>query len=134
MNGANTNIPQKPYIMLGIAARISMRKLKGERIEEGAISERKTATPMLTGSDSRRASIEETTVPNIKGSAPNCSVTGFQSEEKMKPNPNISLLSEESLYISRAMNMTNADTISANISVIFSKIMSPAFFLLLISL
>lgn len=50
-------------MMLGIAASISIKKLNGVLTDFGAISERKTATPMLTGSDNNSASNEETIVP-----------------------------------------------------------------------
>ena len=86
--------------MLGIAARISIRKLNGVLTDFGAISERNTATPILTGKERINARREETMVPKINGNAPNSSVTGFQFEEKINPKPNISLLCFESTNIS----------------------------------
>lgn len=63
INGANTKMPQKPYMILGIAASISIKKLNGVLTDFGAISERNTATPMLTGSDIKSANKEEIIVP-----------------------------------------------------------------------
>lgn len=88
---------------------------------------------MLTGNEINNARSDETSVPYIKGRAPNFSVTGFHSDEKINPNPNFSILSEESKKISTAINITSAIRRRANNNVIFSKIISPAFFLLFIS-
>ena len=69
----------------------------------------------------------------MKGKAPKSSFTGSQLLENMNPKPNLSLLSAESEYISYAIYSTNATIVSANISVRFSKRISPSFFLLFIS-
>ena len=83
-------------MILGIAARISIKKLKGVRRVLLTISFKKTATPMLTGKARSKARTEDTTVPNINGNAPNFSFTGSHSFEKINFHPNASRASMES--------------------------------------
>jgi hypothetical protein len=70
IHGTRTKIPQRPYTMLGMPARSSMRNDNGRSIQGGASSERKIATPRLSGSAITNAIAEETRVPNMNGSAP----------------------------------------------------------------
>ena len=83
-------------MMLGIAAKISIKKLKGVRSALLTISFKKTATPMLTGKASNSARTDDTTVPKINGNAPNFSFTGSHSFEKINFHPNASRASIES--------------------------------------
>src|SRR5881396_1314541 len=66
----------------------------------GAFSTRKIATPRLIGTDISSAMTADTTVPYMKGSAPNCSATGSQTERDKNPNPNLAIGRLEFLAIS----------------------------------
>ncbi len=46
------------------------------------------AVAMLSGTAMTSAMADETSVPKMKGSAPKCSSTGFQSELTRKRQPN----------------------------------------------
>src|SRR6266853_728984 len=71
-------------MMLGTAASSSIATPTGRLSHTGAISVRKMATPKLTGIASSSASTELTSVPYTGASAPNCSVTGFQTSRVRK--------------------------------------------------
>ncbi len=57
---------------LGTAASNSMRKASVSEIRGGASSARKMAAPTPNGTARSKATTEVTTVPKMKGSAPNC--------------------------------------------------------------
>ena len=78
MIGTKTNTPINPYTTLGIAAKSSMRKAHVLDTLRGASSDKKMATPMPSGTAIKSASVEETSVPKIKGRAPKSSATGSQ--------------------------------------------------------
>src|SRR5882762_5859992 len=71
-------------MMLGTAASSSIATPTGRLSHTGAISVRKMAIPKLTGIASSSASTELTSVPYTGASAPNCSVTGFQTSRVRK--------------------------------------------------
>src|SRR5882672_2433536 len=75
-------------MMLGIAASSSIAVPRGRRIQIGDSSVRNSAIPKLTGTPIKSAMKEVTRVPTMGTSAPNCSVTGFQSGLVTKPGPN----------------------------------------------
>ena len=74
-------------MMLGIAASISIAVPSGRRSHGGDSSVRNSAMPKLTGIPMSRAMREVTSVPTMGTSAPNFSVTGFQSELVRNPRP-----------------------------------------------
>jgi hypothetical protein len=84
-----TNNAQKPYIILGTAAKSSIMKDKEVFNFEPAISDRNIAIPKLIGTPIAIAIPEETRVPMIYGKAPNDSLPGtaFQSVLVKKLNP-----------------------------------------------
>ena len=80
----------------------------------GACSTRNMATPRLTGTAISSAMTEETAVPYIKGSAPNCSATGSHRSPHRNDAPNFSKVSVELLAISIIIKTTSPAMVSAN--------------------
>ena len=62
-NDTNTNMPKRPKITLGTAARSSIRKVNAFATRAGASSARKIAAPTPIGTAMSRAMAEVTTVP-----------------------------------------------------------------------
>jgi hypothetical protein len=65
-----------------------MKVVRIWRNHGGAISVRNTAVAMLKGAAIMSAISDETNVPKINGSAPNCSFTGSHSELARNFHPN----------------------------------------------
>ncbi len=78
--GERTNKPQIPKMMLGTAASNSIATPTGRLSHTGASSVRKTAMPKLIGTANSIAMSDVTSVPYTGASAPNLSVTGFQTD------------------------------------------------------
>ena len=68
-NGIRMKMPHRPYTTLGMAARSSIRKVAGVRIQRGASSDRKMAAPTETGTARTSAMNDEYSVPWMKGRA-----------------------------------------------------------------
>ncbi len=96
-----------------MAARSSIRKATGCRSQPGANSVRKIATPSESGTAMSRARNDETRVPTMSGSAPNCSATGSQVLLVAKPNPNRSIASREPSQSSSTRNPSSSGTARA---------------------
>src|SRR5690242_15948774 len=75
-NGTSTKMPQSPYTIEGIAARSSVTNTSGRCNHDGDSSDVKTAIPTATGVAITSARIEEYSVPQMKGRAPNSPETG----------------------------------------------------------
>src|SRR5438093_1290252 len=80
---------------------------------------------MLNGTAMRSAIREETSVPEIKGSAPNCSATGSQVDVVRKRKPNFLIASEEPFQSCQPIKMMSTTTASAIVSVSNSNALSP---------
>src|SRR6185295_768843 len=123
--GMRTNAPQSPYTIDGIAASSSVRNTSGWRRNEGQSSERKMAMPSEMGPAMTSARMEEYSVPQMNGNAPNSPETGFQFEPPQKPNsPNFSSASRDSLKSTTPMPQTMSTRTSANAPVPMRKIKS----------
>ena len=81
-------MPQRPYTIDGIDARSSVRNVNGARSQFGQNSDRKIAIPIATGAAIESARIDEYSVPQMNGAAPNSPRTGFHCDvvQKLKPN------------------------------------------------
>ena len=78
-------------MMLGIAAKSSIAVPSGRLSQGGESSVRNNAMSKLTGTPTKSAMDEVTSVPTIGTRAPNFSVTGFHSELTRNPKPNFSI-------------------------------------------
>jgi len=84
--------------MLGIAARSSIATPTGALKGWGAISVRKMAIPIATGTAMAIEIIVLTTVPKMAGAPPNFSIGGFQTVEVINfQTPNVLIAREDSL-------------------------------------
>jgi hypothetical protein len=91
----------------------------------GASSERKIATPRLSGRAITSANTDETSVPKMKGNAPYSSFTGSQVVVVKKFQPNFSIESFDPRYDSYPIRTTSAKIATAKIKVRFLKSTSP---------
>ena len=94
-------MPQSPYTTLGIAA--SRSDQKGHRLPDRLGRELGQEDGDARGRAARRstsAMSEETSVPKMSGKAPNCSATGSQVLEVMKPKPNLAIASRDPVHSS----------------------------------
>ena len=100
-----TNNAQKPYIILGTAAKSSIVKDNEVFNFEPAISDRNIAIPKLMGRPIVIAMPEETRVPMIYGKAPKDSLpdTAFQSVSVKKLNPSSMKISLEPSPIAKSI-------------------------------
>src|SRR5262252_3230560 len=85
--GTSTKIPQSPYTMEGMAASSSVMNTSGWRSAAGHSSDVNTAMPTAMGVAISSARIDEYSVPQMNGSAPNRAATGSQTAVHQKPNP-----------------------------------------------
>lgn len=115
----NTNNAQKPYIILGTAAKSSIMKDKEVFNFEPAISDRNIAMPKLIGTPIAIAIPEETKVPIIYGKAPNDSLPGtaFQSVLVRKLNPSSIKISFDPSPIAKSIK-TNIKRVYAAAAII----------------
>src|SRR5205814_6277754 len=118
-------MPQSPRITLGIAASISISEMSGCRIHNGASSVRYAAVAMRNGTAMINAIAEETSVPQINGSAPNCSATGSHVDVVRKRKPNFLMASEDPIHNSHPIKMTSTTTADAIARVSHSNALSP---------
>ena len=87
-NGPITTIPQRPSTTLGIAASSSTSIPTGVLSTPGASSVRNSAIAIAIGTAIRSAISDVASVPQIRSSAPNLSVTAFHSVPVRNPTPN----------------------------------------------
>lgn len=124
--GTSTKMPQRPYTMEGIAASSSVRKMSGERSQNGQMSDRNTAMPIATGVEIASARIDEYNVPQMNGKAPKSPCTGSHALLVQNENPNARIDSSDCCHNTTAMPTTSSTTTSASAPVTPPKSRSPA--------
>src|SRR3979411_1528284 len=95
MIGTNRNTPSNPSSTLGTAASKSLTKVREEESLGGASSAKKIAPPTPSGTASASPTAEVTSVPYMKGNAPNSPATGSQVLVTKKFHPNLVRASAE---------------------------------------
>ena len=113
MAGTSTKIPHSPYTMEGIAASNSVRNTRGCLSQAGHSSEMKTAMPNATGVARTSARIEEYSVPQMKGNAPNWPATGSHVWVRQKSSPNLVIDSIDSRVSTIAIPTTMISNVTA---------------------
>src|SRR5438445_2884755 len=103
--------------------------MKNSKVSEtlaGASSARKMAAPMLSGTAITSDTPAVTSVPYMKGRAPNCSKMGSQTEVRKKLKPNLWRGRTDPCHNSRTRSKVTSTTEAANKKVIIRAISSPS--------
>ena len=97
----------------------------GRRIEGGANSVRKIATPSESGTAITSAISEDSSVPKISGSAPNLPATGSHSLVVTNWSPKVEMARREPCQSSKTRNISSVGIASAARVRTVRKIRSP---------
>src|SRR5271167_2750095 len=111
---------------LGTAASKSMKNSSVSETLAGASSARKIAAPIPSGTAISRASAEVTSVPKMKGSAPNSPELGSQTRVAKKAKPNLWRARIEPCQSSKTKSKVTSTTEAANKNVMSRTISSPS--------